>query len=136
MSGYLERERETCQRLLPGLDKQLDECSLAELEQPGGPAIALFKELGGPGLCVPTVHHGAGATGRDAVQVLRAIGTRAPSLAIGTTMHHFSVASLVALAESSQGFEWLLLEGVADDRRLMASGFAEGRTGQGILSRP
>ena len=134
MSGYLERERETCQRLLPDLDKQLEECSLAELERPGGPAIALFKELGGAGLCVPTVHHGAGATARDAVHVLRAIGARAPSLAIGTTMHHFSVASLVALAGASAGLEWLLLEGVADDRRLMASGFAEGRTGQGILS--
>ena len=134
MTGYLERERDTCQRLLPGLDKQLAEYSLAELERPGGPAITLFKELGGAGLCVPTVHHGAGANARDAVQVLRAIGARAPSLAIGTTMHHFSVASLVALAESSHGFEWLLLEGVADDHRLMASGFAEGRTGQGILS--
>ena len=134
MSGYLERERETCDRLLPGLDKQLEAWPLAELERPGGPAIELFKELGGAGLCVPVVHHGAGATARDAVPVLRAIGARAPSLAIGTTMHHFSVASLVAMAGSSQGFEWLLLEGVADDRRLMASGFAEGRTAQGVLA--
>jgi alkylation response protein AidB-like acyl-CoA dehydrogenase len=134
MSGYLERERDTCERLLPGLDKQLAGYSLAELERPGGPAIGLFKELGGAGLCVPAVHHGAGAGAADTVQVLRAVGARSPSLAIGTTMHHFSVASLVALAEHSQGFEWLLLEGVADDRRLMASGFSEGRTGQGILS--
>jgi alkylation response protein AidB-like acyl-CoA dehydrogenase len=134
VSGYLERERETCQRLLSGLDKRLQECTLAELEQPGGPALTLFKEHGGPGLCVPTVHHGAGASASDTVQVMRAVGARSPSLAIATTMHHFSVASLVALAGSSSGFEWLLLEGVADDRRLLASGFAEGRTSQGILS--
>jgi alkylation response protein AidB-like acyl-CoA dehydrogenase len=49
-------------------------------------------------------------------------------------MHQFSVASLVALAESSNGLEWMLLDGVARDRRLMASGFAEGRTSQSILA--
>lgn len=134
MSGYLERERETLERLLPGLDTKLAQCSLTELETAGGPALGLFKEFGGPGLCVPTVHHGAGAGARETVQVMRALGARTPSLAVATTMHHFSVASLVALAECTSGFEWLLLEGVADDRRLMASGFAEGRSGQGILS--
>lgn len=134
MSGYLQRERETCDRLLPGLDEHLETCGLAELERPGGPALSIFKEHGGTGLCVPTVHHGAGAGAVDTTRVMRAVGCRAPSLAIGTTMHHFSVASLAVLAESSTGFEWMLLEGVADDHRLMASGFAEGRTGQGVLT--
>jgi alkylation response protein AidB-like acyl-CoA dehydrogenase len=49
-------------------------------------------------------------------------------------MHQFSVASLVALAESSSGTEWMMLDAVASDRRLMSSGFAEGRTSQGILA--
>lgn len=51
-------------------------------------------------------------------------------------MHHFSMATLVGLSESSggEGLEWMLVQGVAADNRLMASGFAEGRTGTGILS--
>jgi len=49
-------------------------------------------------------------------------------------MHQFSVASLVALVESSGGPEWMLLDAVARDQRLMASGFAEGRTSQSILA--
>ena len=49
-------------------------------------------------------------------------------------MHQFSVASLVALAQSSTGPEWMMLDAVASDRRLMSSGFAEGRTSQGILA--
>ena len=49
-------------------------------------------------------------------------------------MHHFSMASIVSLGEESTGFEWLLLEAVARDHRLIASGFAEGRPGQGTLS--
>ena len=70
----------------------------------------------------------------DAVRVTRAVAARSPSLAVATTMHQFSVASLVALAESSEGLEWMLLDGVARDRLLLASGFAEGRTSQGILA--
>jgi alkylation response protein AidB-like acyl-CoA dehydrogenase len=50
-------------------------------------------------------------------------------------MHNFSVASLVALvaSEDASGLEWMLIEAIARDRLLVASGFAEGRTGAGIL---
>lgn len=134
MSGLLDAERAVLERYLPGLDKQLADVPFEDLERRGGPGIELFRKAGGPGLAVPTVHKGLGATAVDAARATRALAARAPSLAIATTMHQFSVASLVALAQSTNGFEWLLLEGIAVDGRLMASGFAEGRTGQGILA--
>jgi alkylation response protein AidB-like acyl-CoA dehydrogenase len=133
----LETERDTLERFLPGLDKQLAEVPFTELEARGStasPGIELFRKAGGAGLVVPTVHKGLGATAVEAVRLTRALAARSPSLAIASTMHQFSVASVVALAQSSVGFEWMLLEGVAIDGRLMASGFAEGRAGQGILA--
>jgi alkylation response protein AidB-like acyl-CoA dehydrogenase len=134
VTRFLQREREVVDALLPGLDKRLADEPLTELEQPGGKGLLAFKEANGPALLVPAEHAGIGATLLDAVRVQRAVGARSPSLAVATTMHHFSVASLVVAAGQAAGFEWMLLEGVARQRLLMASGFAEGRTGQGILS--
>lgn len=130
----LAAEREACDRLLPGLDDKLASIPLLELESPGSPGIGLYRSTGGAGLLIPTIHGGGGASAVDAARLTRAIAARSPSLAIATTMHQFSVASLVALAETSDGPEWMLLDGVARDQRLMASGFAEGRTSQGILA--
>lgn len=130
---FLDGDREALERLLPGLDAQLAASSLGELEQPGAPGIELFRTAGGAGLVVPTQHGGMGSTALDAVRVQRAVGARSPSLAVATTMHHFSLATLVELDRRSMGFEWLLLESVATENKLVASGFAEGRSGQGIL---
>ncbi len=126
--------RERLETLLPGLDAALAKLDLEVMERPGSPALDAFRASGGPGLLVPQVHGGLGASAVDALACARAIGSRSPSLAVATTMHHFSVASLVALAEHSDGFEWMLLDAVATDRLLVSSAFAEGRTGQGILS--
>jgi alkylation response protein AidB-like acyl-CoA dehydrogenase len=130
----LAPEREVCERYLPGLDGKLAAIALMELESPGSPGIELYRAAGGAGLVIPVVHGGGGACALDAVRITRALAARSPSLAVATTMHQFSVASLVALAESSAGLEWMLLDGVARDQRLMASGFAEGRTSQSILA--
>ncbi|WP_406197951.1 acyl-CoA/acyl-ACP dehydrogenase [Kitasatospora sp. NBC_01560] len=131
---FLEPERETLETLLPGLDDRLAALPLSERERPQGPALALFKEAGGPGLVVPSEHHGLGASAVQAVRVQRAVASRSPSLAVATTMHHFSVAGLIQAYEATKGLEWMLLEAVADQRLLMASGFAEGRSGQSILA--
>lgn len=48
-------------------------------------------------------------------------------------MHHFSMATLVGLGALGDGLEWMLVEGVAASGRIIASGFAEGRRGAGIL---
>ena len=134
MTQFLEPERAALARFLPKLDDRLAQLPLAELERPGNAAIPAFRELDGPGLLVPTQHGGRGASPLDALRVQRAVGARAPSLAVASTMHHFSVATLVELDRQQSGFEWLLLEGIARHGHLVASGFAEGRPGQGIMS--
>lgn len=130
---FLERERTTLAKLLPDLDAALRETPLMELERPGSPGIGFFRDSGGPGLLVPESHQGRGATALDALRVQRAIGSRSPSLAVATTMHHFSMATLVGLGDLGDGLEWMLIEGVASGNRILASGFAEGRRGAGIL---
>ncbi|MDT9692963.1 acyl-CoA dehydrogenase family protein [Streptomyces sp. P9(2023)] len=131
---FLHRERAALETVMPGLDQQLAGYPLMDLESAGGPGLAAFTKAGGPALLVPAEHGGHGADLLTAVRVQRAIGARSPSLAVATTMHHFSVASLVEAAALSDGLEWMLLAAIAKDRLLLASGFAEGRTGQGILS--
>ncbi|MFJ2094961.1 acyl-CoA dehydrogenase family protein [Streptomyces sp. NPDC087901] len=132
----LDAARQICEGYLPGLLDRLAEIPLDELESPDNPAIEIFRGHGGPGLVIPKTYAGAGAGPLDALAVTRALGAAAPSLAVATTMHHFSVATLFTLAESlqSSGAEWALLEGIAEQNLLVASGFSEGRPGQGILS--
>ncbi|MCD9140805.1 acyl-CoA dehydrogenase family protein [Streptomyces albireticuli] len=130
---FLARERAALDSLLPGLDKELAGRPLGELERPGNPGVKAFREAGGAGLLVPAAHGGKGADALAAVRVQRAIGSRSPSLAVATTMHHFSLASLVALSETGNGFEWMLLTGVVNGNLLLASGFAEGQPNGSIL---
>lgn len=134
--NFLRQERETLSTLIPTLDDELSRIPLLTMEQPGNPAIALFRKLGGTGLLIPCEYGGKGATPLQALRVQCAIANRAPSLAIATTMHHFSVATLVEMVEQKwgSGFEWMLLEAVAKQQLYVASGFAEGRSGVGILA--
>ncbi|MBO3747434.1 acyl-CoA/acyl-ACP dehydrogenase [Streptosporangiaceae bacterium NEAU-GS5] len=132
----LDSARDVCETFLPGLLGELAEIPLERLESAGNPGIEAFRRRGGPALVIPKAYSGIGADPLRAVQTLRAIGAAAPSTAVATTMHHFSVATLFALADSvkNSGMEWALLEGIAEQSLLVASGFAEGRPGQGILS--
>jgi alkylation response protein AidB-like acyl-CoA dehydrogenase len=132
--NLLRTERDTLNAYIPGLDKYLGEIPLLELEQPGNGALPRFRELGGPGLLVPAEYSGKGASLLDAVRIQRAVGSRSPSLAVATTMHHFSVASLVELTAAGNGFEWVMLTAIAENSWLLSSGFAEGKPGQHILT--
>ncbi|MCX4579201.1 acyl-CoA/acyl-ACP dehydrogenase [Streptomyces sp. NBC_01571] len=131
---FLERERAALAKLLPGLAESLRAVPLMALEGPRSPGIRLFRESGGPGLPAPAVFRGRGATALEALRVRRALGSRSPSLAVATTMHHFSMATRVGPSDSGEGLEWMLVQGVASENRLTASGFAEGHSGTGILS--
>jgi alkylation response protein AidB-like acyl-CoA dehydrogenase len=131
---WLDKERSTLEHYLPGLDKFLADRPLLELEKPGNGALDVFRELGGPALLIPVEYGGKGAPLVDAIRIQRAIGTRSPSLAIASTMHHFSVASLVELTAAGNGFEWAMLTAIADNSWLLSSGFAEGKPGQHILA--
>ncbi|WP_434599885.1 acyl-CoA dehydrogenase [Streptomyces sp. A5-4] len=132
----LDEAREVCDKYLPGLLSELARIPLAGLEKPGNRGLELFRASGGPALVIPKSYSGSGASPLEAIQVTRAIGAAAPSLAVASTMHHFSVATVFTLAESlrSSGVEWALLEGIATQNLLVSSGFAEGNPGQGILS--
>jgi hypothetical protein len=132
--NLLRAERDTLDAYVPGLDKYLSEIPLLELEQPGHGALRKFRELGGPALLVPAEYEGKGASLLDAVRIQRAVGSRSPSLAVATTMHHFSVASLVELTAAGNGFEWAMLMAIAENSWLLSSGFAEGKPGQHILT--
>jgi alkylation response protein AidB-like acyl-CoA dehydrogenase len=132
--NLMRAERDTLDGYIPGLDKYLSEIPLLELEQPGHGALAKFRELGGPALLVPAEYEGKGASLLDAVRIQRAVGSRSPSLAVATTMHHFSVASLVELTAAGNGFEWAMLMAIAENSWLLSSGFAEGKPGQHILT--
>ena len=132
--NLLRTERDTLDAYIPRLDKYLSEIPLLELEQPRSGALRKFRELGGPALLVPAEFEGKGASLLDAVRIQRAVGNRSPSLAVATTMHHFSVASLVELTAAGNGFEWAMLMAIAENAWLLSSGFAEGKPGQHILT--
>lgn len=134
--NLLKQERETLSKLLPSLDETLSGLALGVTEKPGNPSISIFREMGGCGLLVPRDYGGLGATASEAVRAQCAIASRSPSLAIATTMHHFSVATVVEMVErkAGSGFEWMMLEAVARQNLYVASGFAEGRSGTSILA--
>jgi alkylation response protein AidB-like acyl-CoA dehydrogenase len=134
--NFLKRERGTLEAALPSLDATLAGLSLADMEKPGNPAIGIFRDVGGSGLLIPKEYGGAGLSPLEAMRVQFAIASRAPSLAIATTMHHFSVATIVEMVamKLGSGFEWMLLEAIAKQKLLVASGFAEGRSGASIMA--
>ncbi|MGB7686727.1 MAG: hypothetical protein WBL45_13200 [Solirubrobacterales bacterium] len=131
---FLAEDRHTLEEFLPGFDAQLAEIPLAEMEARDSRVIELFREAGGAGLVVPRDLKGHGASPSAAIRVQRAIGSRSPSLAVATTMHHFSTASLIELHRAESGLEWMLLQAIAEQGRLLASGFAEGVHGQGVFT--
>ncbi|MFI6055679.1 acyl-CoA dehydrogenase family protein [Streptomyces violascens] len=133
----LDIARDTCERHHPGLLKALDAVEMPEREAAGSPVLEIFKEYGGAGLLVPREYGGVGADALDAVRVTRALGSYSPSLAAAATMHNFTVAMLFALADRvvpPTTEQKALLSRVAPDGMLLASGWAEGRTQQDILS--
>ncbi|MFI7134136.1 hypothetical protein ACIBQ1_51305 [Nonomuraea sp. NPDC050153] len=134
---FLERERATVAKLLPGLDESLRAAPLMELEGPDTPGIQLFRDSGGSGLLVPSgFTRGLGATALDALRVQRALGSRTPSLAVATTWHHFWVATLVDLdiANNPSTITARKVASAAYDERLVAFCLAEERPGAGMLS--
>ncbi|MCG5213347.1 hypothetical protein [Streptosporangium sp. KLBMP 9127] len=139
---FLERERATLAKLLPGLDEGLRAVPLMELEGPDSPGLQLFRDNGGVGLLVPTdlvqteddSEQGRAATALDALRVQRALGSRTPSLAVATTMHHFSVAVMTALNARVDDRLRNWFEELLTDRNVVAPGLAMDRPVAGVLS--
>lgn len=130
--NFLKRDRETLEKFLPSFDHQLASFTLAELEGPENTGLALLREIEGAGLLVPKDHGGKGASPVDAIRIHRAVGSRAPSLAVAMTMHNFSVATLTEYLFYGD-YTVGLLNDICAGQLLVASGFAEGRSGTSIL---
>ena len=133
---FIQSARDICERYHPGLIKALEDIPYLEREARDSPVIELFRAHDGPGLLVPREYGGHGAGALDALLVQAALGSYSPSLAAARTMHHFTAAMRYSLAEDADRLtpaQLALLNSVAPDRRLMASGWAEGRTQQNIL---
>jgi isobutylamine N-monooxygenase len=133
----LDTAIDTCDRYHPGLIKSLCDTPLMDREKPGSKVIAEFRAHGGPGLVVPADFGGLGADALDAVRVMRAIGAHSPSLGAAATMHHFTVATMLALADGTARLperQLAILRRVGPDALLMSSGWAEGKTEQNILN--
>ena len=132
---FMEIDRNTLDRLLPGLRERLAEVSLTELESEKNPGIEIFRTLGGTNLLVPKEHGGLGADALDSVRVMRALAAVAPSTAVATMMHQFSVSTMVAAVSfgAESGVNPALLDSITQNHLLLSSAFAEGRTDQDIL---
>lgn len=132
----LDEARNVCERHHPGMCAALADISLAEREAPGGPVLDIFRKFGGPALMVPTEYGGMGVGALDAARVVRAMASYSPSLGAATTMHHYTVATLFALARRAGRLTTAQLELLADiapANLLVASGWAEGNPGANIV---
>ncbi|WP_055494236.1 acyl-CoA dehydrogenase family protein [Streptomyces sp. TP-A0356] len=128
---------EVCERFHPGLLAALEELPLMAREAADSPVVEVYRRHRGAGLLVPATYGGTAAGPLEAVRVQRAIASASPSLGVATVMHHFTVAMLFRLAEAAERLtpaQLKVLSAVAGDGLLFASGWAEGRTDQNILS--
>ncbi|SCF49723.1 Acyl-CoA dehydrogenase [Micromonospora matsumotoense] len=133
----LDVAREACEKHHPGLSQAIAEVPFFDRETPGSPLLAAFRAAGGPGLLVPAEHGGQGAGPLAAMRVMRALAADSPSLGAAVTMHHFTTATLFALAGTPGRLtdaQLGLLSRIAGENLLAASGWAEGRTNQNILT--
>jgi len=127
--AFLQKERKTLDKYLPGLDAELEKIPLSVMEAPGNPALRIFRELGGPGLSVQAEYGGAGASVLEIAQIHRALGSRSPSLAIATNMHTCTVIAIPPCDSTAE-----LLRAIAQNNLYLASAFADGRAGASVLS--
>ncbi len=93
-----------------------------ELSEPG---LAALRECGWPGLAVPTLFRGGGASLLECAAAQRALAGADPGLAVAVNMHLFSVGLMVEHWRRRTDVSWLLLEAIATQQRLVASAFAE-----------
>ncbi|MEU4559559.1 acyl-CoA dehydrogenase family protein [Actinoplanes sp. NPDC023936] len=102
--------------------------------RPPAAGLALLRDADWPGMPVPADFHGGGATLLECCAAQLRLATADPALAIAVNMHLFSVGLMVEHWRRRADVSWLLLEAIAEQRRLLASAFAEPNLG-GSVSR-
>ncbi|MHC0429701.1 hypothetical protein ACX6XY_05855 [Streptomyces sp. O3] len=128
----LATERALLDRVLPGFDAKLADWGTAVAEDPSTGAVEAFRAAGGGNLLIPAALGGAGLGCRDGVRLQRAVGSRAPSLAVASTMHHYKVAWLAHCGDQSAAGP--VLRRIAAERHLVASCGAEGNIGKSVFT--
>ncbi|MCD7040090.1 acyl-CoA/acyl-ACP dehydrogenase [Pseudomonas sp. MAFF 311096] len=129
----LKEERAAAFEWIPELVTVLEAASLIELERGESKQLAtLFRTLGRPGLTIAKELGGEGVSATKLAQVLTWVGAHCPSLAVMMTMHHHTVAGMMAASRFFPDIQGLLSI-IARDNLLVASGFAEGRAQANIL---
>ncbi|MEH8017587.1 acyl-CoA/acyl-ACP dehydrogenase [Rheinheimera muenzenbergensis] len=132
---FLDKEKYTTDKLLPGLSAILQQKSLSQLESGDGrELVQYFKHYANPGLLVGTQWGGAAAGLTAAVRIHRYVGSLSPSLAIMMTMHNHTTYCLSTAMDASLAVKDRVLSHVATDKLVFCSGFAEARPGANILS--
>ncbi len=130
---YLHDERNTAFELMPRMVDFLEAASLLDLERGKPKRLAdMFRSVGLPGLAVAKELGGAGISALKLAQLHTWVGAHSPSLALMMTMHHHTVAGMMAAARFFPDIQGLLGL-VARDNLLVASGFSEGRAHAPIL---
>lgn len=126
---FLEVERSALHRYSPGMDEALAGLGIEALERTPSPGLSIFRAHGGARLLSPTGCGGQGASALDALRYQIALGSRAPSLAVATTMHQYKIAALVVLMRCGHELTDILSQ-IARNDWLVASGGAEGEPGR------
>jgi len=130
---FLSESRAVLEKFAPGLDAMLAQLGLTALEAMEPRELKAFmRDFGLPALWVPASLGGRGISPYDGIRIQRAIGARSPSMAVMLTMHNFTVGFCNTLADAAAPCAEMLRQ-VAANNLLVASAFAEGRYGAGIL---
>jgi alkylation response protein AidB-like acyl-CoA dehydrogenase len=126
---FLEAERAVIERHAPGLDQALAEIGIEALEQMPSPGLSIFRQHHAGRLLVQEKFGGFGASARDALRFQIALASRAPSLAVATTMHQYKMAALAELVKGGHDLSAVLTTICRNDW-LVASGGSEGEPGR------
>ncbi|MGW7279648.1 acyl-CoA dehydrogenase family protein [Streptomyces sp. NPDC054844] len=129
--NILTRERAVLDQALPGFDSRLAELGTTAAEDPESGVIEAFRTAGGGNLLIPAKSGGGGLDCLAGARVQRAIGSRAPSLAVASTMHHYKVAWLAQILDDPDSE---VLRRIVGERHLVASCGAEGRSGKQLFA--
>lgn len=132
----LHQDWDVFAEFVPALADYLRDTPVEELERPDGAALLQFKTAGGPALAVPPEFGGLGASAEQMARIHRAMGSRAPSLAVATMMHHLSIATVVEATATGPEQEREAVAFLVASGALIASGFSEGTPGGGSVFAP
>ncbi|MFL1899187.1 acyl-CoA dehydrogenase [Streptomyces tauricus] len=131
MLNILTTERAVLDKVLPGFDARLAELGTAAVEDPDTHVIEEFRAAGGGNVLIPVALGGGGLSCMEGARLQRAVGSRAPSLAVASTMHHYKVAWLAhVLGDGAAG----VLSEIVGRRLLVSSCGAEGSSGKQLFA--